>query len=132
MPLQFLIDTDVCVAALDDEPAVRRIWEAKPVAQIALCSLVRGELEAGAWGSRDPHNALAKVSRLFGVHVSKPFDDRAAAEYGRITGDLRRAGREIGVADTMIAAIALAHSLTVVTRNVKHFMRVKDLDVIRW
>ncbi len=36
-----------------------------------------------------------------------PFDQAAAELAGRIAGDLERVGRPIGVADPMIAAIAI-------------------------
>jgi len=33
--------------------------------------------------------------------------------------------------DLLIAATALTHGLTLVTRNVRHFQRVPDLDLYR-
>jgi tRNA(fMet)-specific endonuclease VapC len=94
--------------------------------------VVRAELEAGAWGSRDPHGALGKVDRFFAPHVCLPFDDLAAEAYGRIVGALRRKGIDVGTAASMIAAIARAHDLTIVTRNLRHFRRIPQLRVTRW
>ncbi len=46
---------------------------------------------------------------------------RSAAEMaGRIRGDLERTGQPIGLADPMIAAIALVHGLELVTGNTVH------------
>jgi tRNA(fMet)-specific endonuclease VapC len=39
-----------------------------------------------------------------------PFDHSAAELAGRIAGELERVGRPIGIADPMIAAVALPHS----------------------
>lgn len=55
------------------------------------------------------------------------FDDAAAELAGKIAGDLERAGRPIGVTDPMIAAIALAHGLDLITGNTTHFQYVQDL-----
>ena len=53
------------------------------------------------------------------------FDEAAAAEFERLQLlDLR-----IGTMDLKIAAIALAHSATVLTRNLKQFRRVPDLHI---
>ena len=41
-------------------------------------------------------------------------------------------GKSIGDCDTMIAALGLQHNNIVVTNNVKHFQRVKNLVVINW
>jgi predicted nucleic acid-binding protein len=49
------------------------------------------------------------------------FDADAAMAAGRIQGELRRAGREIEKHDLLIAATAVAHRMTIATRNVGHF-----------
>ncbi len=54
--------------------------------------------------------------------------DRAAAELaGRISGDLERIGHSIGLADPMIAAVAIQISLELVTGNTAHFQRIQQL-----
>jgi len=54
--------------------------------------------------------------------------DRAAGQLaGEIAGDLERTGQPIGTADPMIAAIALQHSLELVTGNIAHFQRIQQL-----
>ena len=56
-----------------------------------------------------------------------PFDQLAAELPGRIGGDLERIGQAIGVADTMIAAIAIENGLELVTGNTSDFQRVQNL-----
>jgi tRNA(fMet)-specific endonuclease VapC len=55
------------------------------------------------------------------------FDQAAAELAGRIAGELERIGQPIGLADPMIAVIALTHSLELVTGNTAHFQRVQNL-----
>jgi tRNA(fMet)-specific endonuclease VapC len=55
------------------------------------------------------------------------FDRTAAELAGRIEGELVRTGRPIGMADTMIAAIALTQGLELSTGNSAHFQRVQQL-----
>ncbi len=49
------------------------------------------------------------------------MDGLAAAEWGRIKSRGERSGRPISDRDAWIAAIAIIHGLTVVTRNVNDF-----------
>jgi tRNA(fMet)-specific endonuclease VapC len=56
-----------------------------------------------------------------------PFDDPAAAQFE----SLRRRVR-IGTMDLRIAATALSHSLTVLTRNIGDFAKVPNLAIEDW
>jgi tRNA(fMet)-specific endonuclease VapC len=49
--------------------------------------------------------------------------------FARIRGDLRARGLTIGDNDVMIAATALQHDLTLVSRNRTHFARISDLNL---
>lgn len=46
--------------------------------------------------------------------------------------DLRIKGITIGDIDILIAGVALANNLSVITNNVKHFSKIKDLTVENW
>ena len=56
------------------------------------------------------------------------FDRRAGTEFERLKGLRLR----IGSMDLKIAAIALAHDATVITRNLKDFSRVPGLHAEDW
>ena len=56
--------------------------------------------------------------------------DRVGTEWAaEFRAQARRAGRTIDVGDVLIAGIAKAHHLTVVTRNIAHF-RALAVDVV--
>jgi hypothetical protein len=50
------------------------------------------------------------------------FDAQAAAIGGRLEARALAAGHDPGMADAVIAGIAAAHELVIVTRNTKHFL----------
>lgn len=50
------------------------------------------------------------------------FDAQAAALGGQLEAKALAAGHDPGMADAVIAGIAVAHELIVVTRNTKHFL----------
>jgi tRNA(fMet)-specific endonuclease VapC len=61
-----------------------------------------------------------------------PFDREAADVYARARFELERVGRPIGERDLLIASIALARGLTVVTHNVSEFARVPGVKTEDW
>ena len=64
------------------------------------------------------------------------LDLEAAALAGTITARLEQSGQPIGKIDPMIAAIALRLDLPLVTGNVEHYIRIRNLGfllrIINW
>lgn len=129
----YLLDTNTCVEVLRNRNAhvVRRFTTTQPN-DVRLCSVVKAELYYGAQkGPRLAAN-IATLTVFFESLLSLPFDDAAADIYGEIRADLEKRGLPIGPNDTMIAAIALKHGLTVATHNTDEFRRVRDIQVDDW
>ena len=61
-----------------------------------------------------------------------PFDSVCAAQAARRRVDLEAAGTPIGPHDTLIAATALRHQATLITRNIREFSRVPGLQWLNW
>jgi len=61
-----------------------------------------------------------------------PFDQESARIYGRLKSGLERKGRPRFEPDLQIAAVALAHRLTIITGNVRHFAGIPGLKVENW
>ncbi|MDJ0836923.1 MAG: PIN domain-containing protein [Acidobacteriota bacterium] len=65
-----------------------------------------------------------------------PLDRESGILAGRIYADLERTGQPIGRADPMIAGIAIAGNLTLISGNTAHFQRIIDigypLDLGNW
>ncbi len=60
------------------------------------------------------------------------FDETCAEEFGKMRGWLKRRGIQRNPVDLMIAAVALAHDLTVVTHNIQHFHNIPNLRLEDW
>lgn len=58
-----------------------------------------------------------------------PFNLEIARIHSRLWADLEQRGTIIGSHDILIAATALAHDLTLVTSNVRHFGRIESLKL---
>jgi tRNA(fMet)-specific endonuclease VapC len=131
-----LLDTNTIVDHLRRGSAskVTAKLVAAPPGSVFLCSIVIGELVYGAYHSGPSHVTanLALIANLQKQFASLPFDDRAAEEYGKLREYLGSLGLLIGPNDLLIAAIALAHGLTLVTHNTNEFGRVPGLALEDW
>jgi toxin FitB len=121
----FLIDT-VTLSELrrrKRDPSVVKWFERQRTTELFISVISIGEIERGIARQRttDPGFAgaladwLDRVLTLYGERVV-PFDLRTARRWGALSAAL---GNDS--ADLMIAATALEHGLTVVTRNVRNF-----------
>lgn len=61
-----------------------------------------------------------------------PVDLEIGLKWGEIAGDLAAKGETVPVADGLLAATAIIHGLTVVTRNEKDFRRLDVKLVNPW
>jgi tRNA(fMet)-specific endonuclease VapC len=131
--VRYLLDTNTCIRVLTNRGTtlVER-WKRTQPSQIRLCSVVKAELLFGAEKSSKRELAQQKLLLFFSRFKSIPFDDRAAHTYGIIRVALEKEGQPIGPNDMLIAAIALANGLTVVTHNTTEFSRVSGLLVEDW
>jgi tRNA(fMet)-specific endonuclease VapC len=129
----YLLDTNACVECLRNRNAgvVARFQSCSP-RELRLCFVVVAELCYGAYKSPNPAANLTLVQTFAAPLIRVPFDDLAADVYGRIRADLERRGQAIGPNDTMIAAIAVANGLTIVTHNTTEFSRVSGLLIEDW
>ncbi len=75
---------------------------------------------------------LGNLDVLLSGHTIIGFDAEAAEIAARLYADLRSAGILIDDADLLIAATAIRHGATFVTRNTKHFQRIPGLRLTDW
>lgn len=131
----FLFDTDTLSFIIKRNPPpllLRRLANVSPEEQFTSTINV-GELVYGAYKSSRPEYFLDKLEQFLWPNINIiPFDISSARTYGRLRAELEKKGTSISEPDLRIASIALAHDLTLVTGNLKHFSRIKGLKVDNW
>ena len=128
--MAFLLDTDVAIHLRDGDDVVTAKVAALPGA-ILLSVVSRVELEGGVY--REPAQASVRRPRFDAILAALPvlaFDDTAADAYRKIVESAGYSRRKI--LDRMIAAQALVHRATLVTRNAADFRDVPGLDLMVW
>src|SRR5438128_2519574 len=120
--MSYLLDTNAWIEVLNNPKGKLAAKLAAQVPRdVVLCSVVLAELLVGAYKSSQPAANLALIQQLTRQFACLAFDEASADPYAQTRCHLERIGQPIGPYDLQIAAIALQHSLTVVTHNVGEF-----------
>lgn len=104
--------------------------------RISISAITMAELAAGPHATTDPAERARRQDRLQRAESTfdpLPFDAEAARAYGRIYASVLVAGRKARgrrAVDLLIAATALAHDLTLYTRNPDDFAHLEGVRVI--
>lgn len=131
--MRYMLDTNICIYAIKRKPqsVLQHILAHSP-ADICISSITYAELCHGVEKSMAREkNELALLLFLSAIEIM-PFDEQAAAEYGKIRAALERRGTPIGGMDMLIAAHARIQGMTIVTNNAREFARVDDLQIENW
>jgi tRNA(fMet)-specific endonuclease VapC len=134
--VSYLLDTNACIALINDAPAsVRSRFQkaSRSGALIYVSAVVTFELWYGvAKSARRALNAQRLETFLSGPVMVLPFEDEDSRASGSIRAMLEVSGKPIGAYDLLIAGQALARQLILVTANVSEFSRVKGLSWQDW
>ena len=130
------LDTSAAIDVMRGRrPEVRRRYaEARASgAQVLLSSIVLFELRFGVClGAHQAENSRQVDGMLNDGVALIPFDADDAKEAGELRAILRKAGREIGPYDLLIAAQARRRGAALVTHNLTEFARVPGLVAVDW
>ena len=123
--MRYLVDAYVLSEAtrLAPDPSVVS-WLEENEAELAIDAIVLSELAVGV-ESLPPGRKKARLEAWFEGFQQTieclPWDAATAREWARLVVELRRRGRKMPLFDSMIAATARVHDLTIVTRTVRDF-----------
>lgn len=70
-----------------------------------------------------------KIISLLKDQIVLSLDKNSAEKAGIIDGNLLKKGLKIDAEDSMIAGIAESYGETILTRNVKHFSRIRGIKI---
>jgi tRNA(fMet)-specific endonuclease VapC len=100
--------------------------------RVGICVPVLGELYYGIELSASREKNLQRLRRDLPTLTVWPYNDVAAATYGRLAAELRRLGRPMQQIDIQIAAIALSLGNCTVVSSDSDFADVPGLTVENW
>ena len=128
---KYLLDTCVCISMFRNEGQVRETLRRVGTQNCYISEITVAELYFELAKSADKKRKqedTREVQHLFRVIPAYSF----FKEYGEIRHSLEHAGQRVDQFDLLIGATALHHGMTLVTSNLKHFLRIPGIEVEDW
>ena len=127
-----IVDTSVFIDLERSGHGPVDLGRAYPDAEFALAAITLSELLIGALHANTlerRRQRAAFADRLARDIAVIPFDERVARQYAPTLFSLSRASQMIDIHDLQIAATAITERAAVLTRDVRDFPNVPDLEV---
>jgi hypothetical protein len=123
--MTYLVDANVLSEGTKPHPAPKVLeWLRRHEAEFAVDPIILGEIEFSILLLQTGQRRC-RLERWFTEGVRRvhclPWDSATGRRWARLLADLRKAGAAMPVKDSMIAATALVHDLTMVTHNTRDF-----------
>ena len=128
----FLLDTNCISEAVSPKPDanVEKWVRAADQSLLYLSVLTLGEIRKGLAGLA-PGRRRTQLESWLEIELQGrfsgrilPIDAAIADRWGLVAAEARRKGKPLSTVDGLLAATALHHNLTLVTRNVADFMGI--------
>lgn len=130
--MSFLLDTDICSHHLKKPRGLIHRFTQHSGA-LYLSTIVLAELFVWAHQRHDPASLTKRLTDdLLPDVVVLDFDLNCAERFGQLRAQLMRNGTSVGPMDLLIASVALAHDLTLVTHNTDDYLSIPGLRLEDW
>jgi len=123
--MKYLVDANVLSEATRKKPAPEVVdWIEAHEAELVIDAIVLAELTIGIEvlpAGRKRERLEKWFESLIETIECLPWDSSSSRAWARLVAELRHRGKTMPLFDSMIAATARAHDLTIVTRNDRDF-----------
>lgn len=126
-----MLDTNICIYYLKGEFDLKSKFEEVGYDNLGISEITIAELKYGAYNSKRIEENLYVVNKLaqkINLFPVLPTLDIYAKEKTK----LKKEGRLIDDFDLLIGCTAVFNELIIITRNVKHFDRIRGLEIENW
>ena len=121
----FVLDTTILIDLFRGrQEAIVFLDKLSQEGSLFVCAVVVSEIFSGVRPAE-----LSKVEEFLEAMNYVQIDYKTAKRAGLYKRDFQRKGINLSISDTLIASTAVDHSLTLVTKNVRHFP-MRELNVI--
>lgn len=130
--MAYLIDTDIIIFNLKGNVSIRRRLQEMESIPKVISVITYGELLYGAKISNQPEKNLALIHQLPEIFPIININRPIIETFTDIKRNLEEKGERLEDMDLMIAATAMTLNHRLVTNNVRHYRRIKGLEIENW
>ena len=127
--MKYIVDANLLSEATKPDPAPQVLdWLRLNEQNFAVIPVVLGELEYGILllpASRRKKQLELWFEKIRSTAHCLDFDSKAASSWAHLLAHLKSKGHAMPIKDSLIAASAIAHNLTVATRNIRDFKNAR-------
>jgi predicted nucleic acid-binding protein len=126
--MKYLLDADWVISFLNGRANAVELITTLADDGLAISIIAWGEIYEGLLGKPDPERHIAQLTAFTQTVDLLVPEVTTASRYAHLRSVLRARGLLLPDNDLWIAATALVHDLTLVTRD-RHFQRIPDLKL---
>jgi tRNA(fMet)-specific endonuclease VapC len=133
--MKYVLDTNVVSALMKGEPRIVDRLKRVGRSEVCMPQPVVAEIEYGLQRlvRSKRREALGSRFDVLKADIQRaPWSDAVSEAFGAIKALLERQGERIEDFDVAVAAHAAAENGILVTANVKHLLRVPDIEIEDW
>jgi len=124
------LDTDIIIDYLKDTAETNDLIERLYLKfdEIITTAITSYELLVGVEYMQGKDRA--KVENILRDIDVLPFSKEASRESAKVSAELKKSGKQIGIADLLIAGICICTESCLLTKNIEHFIRITGLQIL--
>lgn len=128
---QYLLDTNICISLIQNKYGIRERVKAIGLENCFVSEVSIAELFYGASKSKRKNEHIKDVLLIIRLFRILPIY-QSLELYGDMKAALEAKGMPIDDFDLLIGASAIDSNLIMVTGNVKHFVRLPEIELENW
>jgi predicted nucleic acid-binding protein len=130
MSKKYILDSDILIYFLKgDKDTIKKVISL-PNDELYITIINYTELLYGIYNSNKINQNKEKILPFLENFKILQFDKRSSEIFAKLKVKLKKQGNIIADMDLMIASIAIANKAILFSNNLKHFKRIKELELL--
>jgi len=131
MKKKYLLDTNICIFCMRGKYEMNRKIALAGINRCYISEITVAELYYGAENSINPTKTMSETEQFISLFHILPLS-KSLHTFGTEKAYLTSIGQKIENFDMAIGSIALQHKMVMVTDNINHLGRIRNLEIENW
>lgn len=130
MNKKYILDSDILIYFLKGQKDIMKKIISLPQDNLYITIINYTELLYGIYNSNKIKHNKEKILPFLDNFKILEFDKKSSKIFAKLKSELKKSGNIIADMDLMIASITISNNAILFTNNIKHFKRIKDLEIL--